>query len=53
MLVKNLNYINFVDSLGQVISRDKIIYDNSKINNYIQHNKFKRLVFLLMENSYD
>ena len=53
MLIKNLNYINFIDNSGQAIPRDTIIYDSLKIKDYIQQNKSKRLVFLLMENSYN
>ena len=52
MIVEDISKVKLIDKFGETISKKKIINDYDELNNFFLKNKFKKLIFLLVDNSY-
>ena len=52
MIVEDISKVKLIDKFGKTISKKNIINDYEELNNFFLKNKFKKLVFLLVDNSY-
>ena len=52
MIVEDISKVKLIDKFGETISKKNIINDYEELNNFFLKNKFKKLIFLLVDNSY-
>ncbi len=53
MIVNDISKINLIDKFGNAIPQKKICNDYNSIAEITKNNKFKKLIFLLIENNYE